>query len=244
MNKTNLYANFIIICGLIIIAIIGTNAYKYKFTTNQNINVTGNAIKDFSADLVKWQASFSRNNYDLKTASNELKNDQEIVKNFLISQGIKPNEIIFEAVNITKDIRYTTDTNGNSYTQFNGYILNQDVTIESKDLNKVEKASREISNLISNGIELNSSSPNYYYSKLEDLKLQLIAQASENAKLRAENIATKSNCKLGKLIKADLGIFQITGKNDNEEYSYGGVFNTTSKEKTANITIKASYTIN
>ena len=243
MQKTKLYSNLIIISGLIIIAIIGAYTYRYKFTTNQTINVTGNAIKDFNADLVKWQASYSRNNFDLKTASDELKNDQERVKNFLISKGIKPNEIIFEAINITKDIRYTTDSNGNSYTQFNGYILSQEVTIESKDLNKVEKASREISNLISNGIELNSSSPNYYYSKLEDLKLELIAQASENAKLRAENIAIKANSKLGKLIKADLGIFQITGKNDNEEYSYGGVFNTTSKEKTANITIKTSYAI-
>ena len=111
-------------------------------------------------------------------------------------------------------------------------------------MDKIEKASREISNLISQGIELSSSNPNYYYSKLEDLKLELIAQASENAKQRAENIATKSGGNLGKLQKADLGIFQITGKNDNEEYSSGGALNTKKKKKTANITVKTSYSSN
>jgi hypothetical protein len=95
--------------------------------------------------------------------------------------------------------------------------------------------------LISQGVELSSNAPNYYYSKLEDLKLALIAEASKNAKARAENIAKESGSSLGKLLKADLGIFQITGQNDNEEYSYGGTFNTTSRHKTANITIKASF---
>ena len=144
----------------------------------------------------------------------------------------------------SKDFQYGSDVNGNSISQFSGYILSQDVTIESKELDKIEKASRQISDLISQGIELSSSNPNYYYSKLEDLKLELIAQASENAQQRAENIAKKSGAKLGDLKQADLGIFQITGKNDNEEYSYGGAFNTTSRQKTAQITVRTSYKTN
>lgn len=244
MNKFSVIATAIIAFALIVGSFLIANAYKYKFTSTQNINVTGNALKDFDADYVKWRATYSRNNYDLKTASDQLKADQIVVRNFLISQGINVKEIVFEAVNISKDIQYGTDVHGNSISQFNGYILSQDVTIESKDLDKIDKASREISNLISQGIELNSSNPNYYYSKLEDLKLELIAQASENARQRAENIAEKSKSKLGSLKKADLGIFQITGKNDNEEYSYGGAFNTTSRQKTANINVKASYSTN
>lgn len=244
MNKTSLIVAAIASIALISATVIIGNAYKYKFKSNDNINVTGNALKDFNADLVKWRATFSRNNFDLKSASDQLKQDQNVVRNFLISQGIKTSEIVFEAVNITKDIQYGTDANGNSINHFNGYILSQDVTIQSTDLDKIEKASREISNLISQGIELNSSNPNYYYSKLEDLKLELIAQASENAKQRAENIATKSGSNLGKLKKADLGIFQITGKNDNEDYSYGGSFNTTSRQKTAQITVKTSFGTN
>ena len=244
MNKSSIIPISILSIALIISAFLIGNAYKYKFTSTHTINVTGNAIKDFDADLVKWRATYSRSDFDLKAASEALKNDQTIVKNFLISQGIQSKEIVFEAVNISKDISYGTDSNGNSISQFNGYVLSQDVTIESKDLDRIEKASREISNLISQGIALSSSNPNYYYSKLEDLKLELIAKASENAKQRAENIATNSGNKLGHLLKADLGVFQITGKNDNEDYSYGGAFNTTSRQKTANITVKVSYNSN
>ena len=241
MNKFSVIVASILAIGLVVGAFILGNAYKYKFKSTESINVTGNALKDFNADLVKWRATFSRKDFDLRVASDQLKADQIVVKNFLISQGIKPNEIVFEAVNISKDFQYGTDSNGASISQFTGYNLSQDATIESKELDKIEKASREISNLISQGIELSSSNPNYYYSKLEDLKLELIAQASENAKQRAENIATKSGGNLGKLQKADLGIFQITGKNDNEEYSAGGSLNTTSRQKTAQITVKASY---
>ena len=244
MNKFSVIVASILAIGLVVGAFILGNAYKYKFKSTESINVTGNALKDFNADLVKWRATFSRKDFDLRVASDQLKADQIVVKNFLISQGIKPNEIVFEAVNISKDFQYGTDSNGASISQFTGYNLSQDATIESKELDKIEKASREISNLISQGIELSSSNPNYYYSKLEDLKLELIAQASENAKQRAENIATKSGGNLGKLQKADLGIFQITGKNDNEEYSSGGALNTTSRQKTANITVKTSYSSN
>ncbi|WP_312208109.1 SIMPL domain-containing protein [Empedobacter sp.] len=244
MNIFSVIVASILAVGLIAATCILGNAYKYKFRSSESINVTGNALKDFNADLVKWRATFSRKDYDLRIASDQLKADQTVVKNFLISQGINPKEIVFEAVNISKDFQYGTDANGNSISQFTGYNLSQDATIESKELDKIEKASREISTLISQGIELSSSNPNYYYSKLEDLKLELIAKASENAKQRAENIATKSGTSLGKLKQADLGIFQITGKNDNEEYSAGGSFNTTSRQKTAQITVRASYNSN
>jgi hypothetical protein len=158
-----------------------------------------------------------------------------------VQQGVNESEILFDAVNINREFSYNTDGSGRSYNTFTGYSLVQQVSVESKDLDKIDNASREISTLISQGVELSSNAPNYYYSKLEDLKLALIAEASKNAKARAENIAKESGSSLGKLLKADLGIFQITGQNDNEEYSYGGTFNTTSRHKTANITIKASF---
>ncbi|HNL83235.1 MAG TPA: SIMPL domain-containing protein, partial [Chitinophagaceae bacterium] len=76
---------------------------------------------------------------------------------------------------------------------------------------------------------------------LHDLKIDLLANASKDAKLRAETIAKNSGTNINSLKRATSGVFQITGKNDNEEYSYGGSFNTTSKFKTASITIRTEY---
>ncbi|MBE8720705.1 SIMPL domain-containing protein [Sphingobacterium pedocola] len=241
MKYIGITISIIAAIACIAFASILANAYKYKYKVTNTINVTGNAKKDFESDIVKWSATYSRKSMDLSAASEQLKQDRDLVKDFLVRQGIKDGEILFNAVNINRDFTYQTDGSGHSYNTFTGYSLTQTVSVESKDLDKVDNASREISTLISQGLELSSNSPNYYYSKLEDLKLALIAEASQNAKLRADNIAKESGSRLGGLNKADLGIFQITGQNDNEEYSYGGVFNTTSRLKTANITIKASY---
>ena len=81
------------------------NAYKYKYKSVQTISVTGNAKKDFESDIVKWSASFSRNDYDLKTASAQIKADRNAIEKYLIDQGVKKEEIRFEAVNVFKEDR-------------------------------------------------------------------------------------------------------------------------------------------
>ena len=57
----------------------------------------------------------------------------------------------------------------------------------------------------------------------------------------AEKIAKAAGSHLGPLKKATLGVFQITGQFEEEQYSWGGVFNTASKLKTARVTVSASY---
>ncbi|WP_068598988.1 SIMPL domain-containing protein [Vaginella massiliensis] len=227
--------------AIILAALFLGSSYKYKYKSQDRINVVGNAKQDFESDLIVWSGSFMKKDYDLKTASEALNSDKVTVLNYLKNKGIKENEITFDAVQINRDFNYITREDGSSYREFTGYELTQFVTIESKEIDRIEKVSREITDLISQGIELNSSQPSYYYSKLEDLKLELIKKASENGRQRAENIASESKASLGSLRNADLGIFQITGQNSNEDYSYGGAFNTTSRAKTANITVRLSY---
>jgi hypothetical protein len=108
-------------------------------------------------------------------------------------------------------------------------------------VNKVEVVSREISSLIGQGVDIESWNPEYYYTKLDDLKLSLIEKASKDARLRAENIVENAGAKLGKASSASLGVFQITAATGDEEYSYGGAFNTSSKEKKARITVRVTY---
>ena len=83
----------------------------------------------------------------------------------------------------------------------------------------------------------------HYYSRLSELKIDLLAKASADAKLRAETIAKNSGSSLGGIKKATMGVFQITGQNSNEDYSSGGVFNTSAKNKTASITMKIEFAV-
>lgn len=243
MKNAVIIVSIVIAVALIMLGLSIGNAYKYKYDISNTINVTGNAKKDFESDLVKWTAFYNRLSPDLSNASEKLKQDRKLVEEFLKEKGIKPDEISFQAIDIQKDYTHSYDNAGNSFSSFNGYVLTQYVSVESKDLDKVSQASREISELVSKGVELSSNPPKYFFSGLEDLKLELISQASANAKARAENIAQESSSGIKKMISADLGVFQITGQNDDEDFSYGGVFNTASRNKTAHITVKAKFLI-
>lgn len=226
--------------------IIGTwmlsGAFRQKTKSVNNIIVTGSSEKDFESDQIVWSGSFNRKTMDLKTAYQQLKVDEGQIRNYLRGKGVSDTEMVFSAVRIDKEYSTNYDENGRmAGNVFSGYNLSQTVTVDSRDISKVEKISREVTELIQTGIELNSSEPSYYYTKLSELKIDLLAKATADARLRAETIAKNSNSGLGDLRKASMGVFQITGQNMNEDYSYGGVFNTSSKNKTATVTVRAEY---
>ncbi len=240
----NYLSAIIIALAAIICFYVLSNAFKYRFKTNETISVTGLAEKDFISDQIVWTGNYSRKMMDLKAAYIALKEDEGKIRAYLKEKGIAENEMVFSAVSIDKDFDEKKDADGKQISSiFTGYNLKQDVTVDSKDIDKVEKISREVTELIQSGIEFNSSSPSYYYTKLSELKVDLLAKASADAKLRAETIAKNSGSGLGKIKKATMGVFQITGKNANENFSYGGAFNTSSKNKTASITTKIDYAV-
>ncbi len=239
------YLAVAMVCITCIIAfLIGANAYQYKFKAIENIAVTGLAEKDFTSDQIVWTGNYNRVMMDLKTAYSLLKEDEGKIRNYLKGKGVGEGEMVFSAVSIDKQFATKYDVDGKiTGTVFSGYNLRQNVTVDSKDITKVEKISREVTELIESGIEFNSSAPSYYYTKLSELKIDLLAKASADAKQRAETIAKNAGSGLGKIKKATMGVFQITGQNSNEDYSYGGVFNTSSKNKTASITIRIDFAV-
>ncbi len=236
------FGKIIIAIAIIITAFILANAWKYKYKGDETIVVTGLAEKDFISDLVVWRGNFSKSSLDLRSAYQAIKENEKAVKTYLTGKGLPDSSITFSAVDLQKQFDNKMDSYGRSIgSQFTGYELSESVTVRSSDLALVEKVSREVTELLEKGIEFNSQSPEYYYTRLHEIKIDLLAKASEDAKTRAQTIAISSGASLGSLRKANMGVFQITGKNMNEDYSYGGVFNTTSKEKTASITLRAEY---
>lgn len=230
--------------GLILALFFIGSAYKYKFQSVENITVTGSAEKDFVSDQIVWNGFYNKKTMDLKSAYALLKDDEASIRRYLTSKGVSEKEMVFSAISIDKEFNTRYDENGRQIgSEFTGYNLRQNVTVDSKNIEQVERISREVTELIESGIEFNSSAPSYYYSKLSELKIDLLAKASADARQRAETIAKNAGGKLGKIRKGTMGVFQITGQNSNEDYSYGGAFNTTSKNKTATITMKVDFAV-
>lgn len=234
----------IISISIVLSAFVIAGAYTYKYKDKTRVMVTGKAEKDFVSDLIVWRGDYSRVSMDLKGAYSSLKNDELAIRSYLSKKGIKDTEVVFSAVNINKLYNPQYDNNGRmTANTFGGYSLTQNVKVESKNIEQVEKISREITELIQSGIELNSAPPSYYYTKMSELKIDLLAKASKDAKERSQSIAENAGSSLGQLKYANMGVFQITGKNSNEDFSYGGAFNTSSKNKTASITIRTEYAV-
>ena len=242
--KTSLNT-IIIACSAIICAFLFSSAFENRNKSSDTISVTGLGKKDFVSDLIVWSASFSKKSLTLKEAYAALDSDREKIKSYLTGKGIASNDIVFSAVNFNKDFETTYNENGTPKQQiFTGFTLTQNVSIQSKEVNKIEEISRQSSELINSGIEFYSNPPEYYYTKLAELKIKMIAEATKDASTRAKSIAENADASLGNLKKSDMGVFQITGQNSSEDFSYGGSFNTISKNKTANITVKLVYQVN
>lgn len=239
------YSNAIIFgLAIIISSIFLGNAYVQRNQQQGQIQVTGLAEEDFVSDLIVWEGRFEVFSVNLKEAFQQLEKDKIIIKEYLVSKGVDPSQIVFTAINTgERNKRKYNEKGGYIGDEFLGYELNQSVEIESKEVEKIETISREITELINQGLNFYSADPRYFYTQLADLKIEMISKATEDARLRAEKIAEFSGGKLGELQSARMGIFQITAQNSAEDYSWGGTFNTTSKNKTASITMKLEYSV-
>lgn len=230
--------------AIVIAAFILGHAVINRNRPQGTIIVTGLGESNFTSDLVVWEGNFNRESNDLKTAYASLEKDRNAVTTYLKSKGIPEAQLIFNAVNTNPLYQQNYSNDGRFLGQtFQGYQLNQSLVIESKEVEKVEKISREITELLNQGIAFYSQQPRYYFTGLESLKLEMIAKATEDARIRAERIAENSDSDLGDLINANMGIFQITGQNSGEDYSWGGTFNTSAKNKTASITMKLTFEV-
>lgn len=241
--KKNLTA---IIFGLAIIvaAIVLGNAYANRNKLDGKIQVTGLGKADFSSDLIVWEGRFGAQDKNLQQAYLTLEKNKQIVKEYLTNKGIEENSIVFSAVNTDERTKQLYSSSGDYMGQeFIGYELMQSIQIESTEVDKIERLSREITELLNQGVQFYSDAPRYYYTKLADLKIEMISKATEDARLRAEKISEFSGGRLGELESAKMGVFQITGQNSKEDYSWGGTFNTSSREKTASITMKLVYKV-
>jgi hypothetical protein len=241
--KTSLNAFLIALSIIISASILGT-AWKKSHAGHSTLHVTGLASRDFDSDLIVWEASFSKKAMTLKEAYKNLRDDAEIIRRYLIDkEGIQEKDIVFSSVSISKEFDEVKKKDDETRQVFNGYNLTQSVHIESKAVEKIEAVSRQITELIDAGVELYSQAPRYFYTKLADLKIEMLASAARDARLRADKMVENAGGKLDKLKSAEMGVFQITAPNSTEEYSWGGALNSASKKKTASITVKLEFSI-
>lgn len=238
-------AKFIIpgIAAIVCAFVLG-NAYTYKFRAQDTVVVTGLGETEFASDLIVWSGAITAEAANAAAGYAQIETSKRKVQEYLAAKGIPAEAVVFDFVNVNKQFAPVYNAGGSWAGQrFTGYELRQRFTVESKEVDKVEAVSREMSSLIAQGVSIEAYQPDYYYTQLDDVKLSLIERASADARTRAEKIAANAGAKIGKVRSARMGVFQITGANTNEEFSAGGSFNTSSRQKKARITMRIEYRI-
>ncbi|MBQ6069643.1 MAG: SIMPL domain-containing protein [Bacteroidales bacterium] len=243
MKRTKVIVAIIFSAAIIGAVWIGGHYLNKARGHAKTVSVVGMAERDFTSDLIVWQLSYGVLNYDMKQGYTEIKDINNTVREYLKSKGIDDTEMDFMAIDCNKETEYHWDAQSQrGYSTFAGYRLSQTIKIESGNVDKVEQISRNISELLDKGIELDYNNLSYYYTKLSDLKIEMLAEATDNARNRAQTIAKSAGARLGGLQTANMGVFQITAPNSaDEDYSWGGTFNTSSKKKRASINMRLTY---
>ena len=227
-GKVAILISIILALSLIASAYIVTEGVKDIKGGNKALTVTGSAKNKIESDFIIWRGQFTVDNASLSTGYQEIKSDFEIVQTYFKNLGITEDEITFSPVNTYG--RNKILDNGVYTNIIDSYNLSQTVEIRSIRVLEVAEIGRNSTNLIEEGVNFNSYNPEYLYTKLADLKIEMIGLATEDAKARADKLLSVTGNSSGKLNSARIGVFQITPLYSNEIESYG-INDTSSYEK-------------
>lgn len=219
-----------VICVLLI-----TNAWLSVRKEPRTLQVTGSAKKLIVSDKVDWSGMITSRNGELTQAYNLIKDSSDKVKQYLIGKGIAEKDITFNAIRTIKHYKKIMvpgkdETRQVQTDEIEFYELQQWVNVDSGDMERVPAVARSITDLIKDGVEIESGETRYLYSKLSELKIDMLAEATRDATSRASQIVTNANGRLGKLVEARMGVMQINPKGVTD-VSAEGNNDTTSLEK-------------
>lgn len=242
--KSKITANsmvaIIIAIGIIISSMVVANSIVEVKGSGNRIIVTGSAKQQITSDLTVWTGSFNSKSPILQDAYAQLETDKNKVLEYLVKQGVAKDKIVFSSINT--NIYYIVLPGGQYTSDIDYYDLNQTVTINSKEIDKITEISRNATELINEGIQFQSYPPQYLYTKIADLKVTMLAEATKDARKRAEMIAENAGNTLGQLKYADMGVIQITPLYSNEISDYG-INDTYSLEKEITAIVHCEFEI-
>jgi len=232
------YPSLVLAAGLILTGIVlATGLAKIRATDNL-LSVTGSAKIRVESDSVKWSSSISRTVTEstLQSGYAQLASDLVKVQSFLKSAGIAETEITIAPASMFEVYDYNNSGAPKRYT------LQQTITVDSTDVQKITNASKNAQELINQGVLISINPVQYYYSGLAEARVNLLGEAIKDAKARAGEIAKSNGQRVGKLKTASSGVVQVLSPNSVEVSDYGS-YDTSTIEKDVMVTVRASFIV-
>jgi hypothetical protein len=178
------------------------------------VTVKGLSEREVKADLAIWPIQITIASNDLNQLESELLYQTETLKGFFEEHSFDQNEITI-GTPIIQDSKANIYGGNQSNNQYR-YIAKRDFTVRTTDIDKLHKTLDMIPSIVSKGIILGSKNYwnqiEYMYTKLNEIKPDMIEEATKNAREAAEKFARDSDSDVGKIKTASQGLFTIVNR--------------------------------
>ncbi|MGE3714378.1 MAG: SIMPL domain-containing protein, partial [Alphaproteobacteria bacterium] len=191
---------------------VGNTLYKSRISAN-TATVKGLAEREVVADVAVWQINFNVDGAELQNVYAQAHNNQARVVQFLITNGFAKQDISNGALTVNK--LEHRDNSGN--VQGISYEINGSVALRTGDVAKVAAAQQRIGELLGQGVLVTNSNPAYLFTKLNDIKPEMLGEATRNARIAAEQFAADANASVGKIQSAAQGAFDFSARDARNE---------------------------
>lgn len=188
------------------------DGFEASRSAGRFVTVKGVSERDVESDLAFWTIAFNAADNSLSAAQQKISQSADTVREFLNKHGIEDSQIELQQFQVT-------DALANPYQQHgqvaNRYVIGQTIIVRSEDPQKIKNASQQVDEIVSAGVVLTSGrqygngGPTYLFTRLNDYKPEMIAEATANARTSAEQFAKDSDSELGSIRRANQGVFVV-----------------------------------
>ena len=218
LGSPTFWGAVVLAAGLVVAALIGGMAVERLRRAGDEITVTGSSRKPITSDLAMWRGSIAVQRATLPEASDELARITVRVKAFIVQRGFADSTVEISSIN-SNAVRERIG--GEETNRVIGYRLFQTISVTSPDIARVTSLSREAGLLLAEGVPLSPEAPQYLFTRLGEMRIQMLGDATEDARTRARQIAKRTGGRIGRIKSVRQGVFQITPRNSTEISDYG-----------------------
>lgn len=226
--------------AMVLSAWIGAKAIREVKQSNDVLSVTGSAKRPIRSDYIIVRLTVSSQRPTAQAAYQDLQRQTEQVQAYLKEKQVPDDAITMSAIE-TYAIP-EVDPNGRETGRTLAYRLSQRFEIRSDQVDQYSQLAQQATELINENVNLMVDPPQYLYTQLSKLRIEMVAEATKDAKARAEAIASSTGDRVGAVRSAETGVFQITSRNSTDVSDYG-IYDTTSIEKDITAVVSVTFSM-
>ncbi len=203
------------------------------------VTVKGISEREVVADLAIWPIRLVAADNDLTRAHAQLQSNIAQVRQFLARQQIDTSDITSQDFSVNDAF---ANQYGSTDRVANRYVINQTLVVRSTKPELIVAASQRVAELVSTGVVFSSGEqygnggPTFVFTKLNDLKPEMIAEATARAREAAEQFARDSKSNVGSIRRANQGVFEILARDQ-----AGGLTEASQINKTVRVVSTVDY---